>query len=238
MDDDATDTAVAEPTTPDQPAAGKRRRRLVWLSVAAGVILLLAAPLVVVQGVGRAHARGLADVPNTPVAIVLGAGLRPDGSPSTYLRRRLDAAATLYGQGKVKVILASGDNGRVGYDEPSAMRDYLVAAGVPQDKIVLDHAGFDTHDSCVRAHEVFGVDSAVVLTQSYHLPRALFSCQAAGIDVTGVGVSAASVQPKQAVVWRLREVPASYKAAWDALTGREPVYGGHETGVQDALAGG
>jgi vancomycin permeability regulator SanA len=246
-DDGTTATAAidAEATAPDEPSApparrglgGRRlsRRRVRWL-LAGLVVLVLAAPVLVVQGVGRAHTRSLADVPQSPVALVLGAGLRPDGSPSTYLRRRLDAARALYEDGTVRVILVSGDNGSVSHDEPSAMRDYLVETGVPADRIVLDAAGFDTHDSCVRAREVFGVSQAVVITQGYHLPRALFSCRAAGIRVTGVGVSAASVHPEQAVVWRLREIPASYKAAWDALVGRSPAYGGHETGVREALA--
>lgn len=241
MSDDVTATTVSPSPGPAEgessgegPAPARHRvRRYAW--IAALVVLVLAEPPLVVQGVGRAHARALDDVPDTPVALVLGAGLRPDGSPSTYLRRRLDAAQSLYENGTVRVILVSGDNGTVQHDEPTAMRDYLVANGVPADRIVLDYAGFDTHDSCVRAHQVFGVDAAVVVTQSYHLPRALFSCAAAGMDVTGVGVSAASVTREQAIVWRLREIPASYKAAWDALVGRDPVYGGHETGVQDAL---
>ena len=236
----AGDTAVQappadRPADDDQPAHPRRRRRRLALLVAALVVLVLAAPLVVVQAVGRSHTRAIADVPDTPVALVLGAGLRPDGSPSTYLRRRLDAARSLYDRGTVRVILVSGDNGTVQHDEPTAMRDYLVANGVPSHKVVLDYAGFDTHDSCVRAHQVFGVDAAVIVTQDYHLPRAVFSCTAAGMDVTGVGVSSASVTREQALTWRLREIPASYKAAWDALVGRPPVYGGHETGVQDAL---
>ncbi|ROS31814.1 vancomycin high temperature exclusion protein [Cellulomonas sp. PhB150] len=236
MSDDAAPTTVSERLDDAEPGrARSRRRRVLAVVLVLGVLLVLALPLLVVQGVGRAHERSLADVPDTPVALVLGAGLHPDGTPSTYLARRLDAARSLYERGAVQVILVSGDNGTAQHDEPTAMRDYLVDHGIPSDKIVLDYAGFDTHDSCVRAHQVFGVDEAVVVTQDYHLPRALFSCAAAGMDVTGVGVSAASVTPKQALVWRLREVPASYKAAWDALVGRGPVYGGHETGVQDAL---
>lgn len=240
MSDDAALAAVPEPIA-DAPAqrapvqASRTRRRVRAVVVPLAVLLVLALPLLIVQGVGRAHERALADTPDAPVALVLGAGLHPDGTPSTYLARRLDAARALHDRGAVRVILVSGDNGTPQHDEPAAMRDYLVAHGVPVDDVVLDDAGFDTHDSCVRAHQVFGVDEAVVVTQDYHLPRALFSCTAAGMDVTGVGVSAASVTPEQAVVWRLREVPASYKAAWDALVGRAPVYGGHETGVQDAL---
>ena len=211
------------------------RRRLVVLSLGA-LTLALVAPLLWVQGVGQAKVRSADSVAPTPVALVLGAGLKRDGTPSVFLERRLDAARGLYEQGAVDVILVSGDHGTEFHDEPTAMLDWLVTHGVPTDKIVRDHAGFDTHDSCVRAHDVFGVRDAVVVTQDYHLRRALFSCELAGIDVVGVGVSSDSVQPKQAVLWHLREVPASWRAAWDAVTGRPAVYPGPpETSVQDAL---
>jgi vancomycin permeability regulator SanA len=202
--------------------------------IAGTVAVVLLVPFLWVQGVGQSRMRS--EVPARDVALVLGAGLRPDGTPSTYLRRRLDAAAELYATGTVAVILVSGDNSVVSHDEPTAMRDWLVDRGVPPDVVVRDFAGFDTHDTCVRAHEVFGVTSAVVITQDYHLRRALFSCAQAGIDVVGKGVSSSSVEPAKALVYRLRELPASLKAAWDALTDRRPVHlGPRETGVQDVL---
>jgi len=215
-----------------------RPRRRVLLRTAVIVVALVLAPALWVQVVGQTRVRpGVSDVSRTDVAIVLGAGLRPDGTPSTYLRRRLDAAAELYARGTVGVILVSGDNSTTQHDEPTAMRDWLVGLGVPEDRVVCDFAGLDTHDSCVRAHEVFGVTDAVVITQDYHLRRALFSCREAGIDVVGLGVSSTSVEPIKAVLYRVREIPASIKAAWDALTGREPAHlGPHETGVEDALA--
>ena len=214
-----------------------RRRRVTWI-VGGAVLALAGLPVLLVQGVGQSEVRAADDVPTTPVALVLGAGLKPDGTPSVYLTRRLDAARDLYERGVVDVVLVSGDNGTVQHDEPTAMLDWLVDHGVPADRVVRDHAGFDTHDSCVRAHDVFGVRDAVVVTQDYHVCRALFSCTAAGISVTGVGVSSVSVRPVQAVVWRAREVPASWRAAWDAVTGRSPVYDGPpETTVKDALAG-
>ena len=212
------------------------RRRATWIALAAAFVLV-AAPIAWVQGVGQTEVRAAGDVRPTSVALVLGAGLQPDGSPSVYLTRRLEAARELYARGAVDVVLVSGDNARSDHDEPTAMLDWLVAHGVPTDDVVRDHAGFDTHDSCVRAHDVFGVDAAVVVTQDYHLRRALFSCTEAGISVTGVGVSSASVRPVQAFTWRARELPASWRAAWDAVTGRDPVYPGpQETAVQDALA--
>ena len=237
-DDAAPQRSTPHDAWPHHASRPTRRRGRRRLLVAAALVVLLLVPLAWVQGTGQAKLRTLETVDDAPVALVFGAGLRPDGSPSTYLRRRLDAAQSLYDAGKVSVILVSGDNGSVGHDEPTAMHDYLVGAGVPSASVVLDYAGFDTHDTCVRAHRVFGVDAAVVLTQDYHVRRAVFSCTAAGIDTQGVGVSSASVQPEQLTQWKLREVAASYKAWWDGLTGRDPVYlGPAETGVQDALHG-
>lgn len=220
-------------------ARGTRRRRTLWVGAAA-LALVVAAPVAWVQVTGnsRAHA-SVEDVPTRPVALVLGAGLRADGTPSPYLTRRLDAARELYERGTVEVILVSGDGQREGYDEPAAMADWLTWHGVPAERIVRDTAGLDTHDSCVRAREVYGVSGAVVLTQDYHLPRALFSCAQAGIDAVGLGVSAQSVRPAKALIYRVREVPASLKAAWDAVTRREPVHPGEpSTSVADALAAG
>ncbi len=189
-----------------------------WSLVAAAVLAL--APAVWVQAVGQTRVvADPAEVRPSGVALVLGAGLAPDGSPSPYLRRRLDAAVDLYAAGQVTTILASGDGVLASHDEPGAMRDWLLARGVPDSAIVLDREGVDTTASCVRAHGVFGVDRAVVITQDYHLRRALFSCRSAGIDVVGVGVSAQSAKPTQALWWHVREAPASVKAAWDALAG-------------------
>lgn len=235
---DQADTPSAGRPGGRRPArAGRGGRRRTLLVGAVALVLVLAAPLAWVQVGGRLRVHpGVQDVPARPVALVLGAGLRPDGTPSTYLTRRLDAARQLYERGTVGVILVSGDNSRAGYDEPTAMLDWLVARGVPSERVVRDFAGFDTHDTCVRARGVFGVTEAVVVTQDYHLPRALFSCTQAGIDAVGVGVSAKSVEPAKAVMYRVREAPASLKAAWDALSGREPVHLGEtETAVTDVL---
>jgi vancomycin permeability regulator SanA len=147
-----------------------------------------------------------------PVALVLGAGLRRDGRPSLLLARRLDIAAELYHRGTVDAVLVSGAD-----EEPAAMRRYLLAAGVPDAKIVGDVAGFRTWDSCVRAHEVFGVRSAIVVTQDFHLPRAVVLCRAAGIDATGVGDPSLQARGLATVYGWLREVPAAVKALGDAL---------------------
>jgi vancomycin permeability regulator SanA len=212
------------------PAQRRRRlpRRLVWAAVV--VLVVGAVPVAVVQLMGQAKVRGSLDgLDPRPVVIVPGAGLTPEGTPSVYLERRLAAARDLYRAGTVGTILVSGDASTPYHDEPSSMRRWLLGQGVPDAAIIRDGGGLDTHDTCVRARTVYGVRSAIVVTQDYHVRRMLFSCQAAGIDVVGVGVSATSVTPAQAVVWRLREVPASWKAFLDAALRRPPVVSGPST---------
>ncbi|MGW2635667.1 SanA/YdcF family protein [Streptomyces sp. NPDC001348] len=180
--------------------------------------------------------RTTADVPRADVAVVFGAGLW-DGEPSPYLAHRLDAAVRLYRAGRVKVVLVTGDNSRKEYDEPDAMRAYLTKRGVPRSRVVSDYAGFDTWDSCVRARKIFGVDRAVLISQGFHIRRAVALCEAAGIDSYGVGVDA-----KHDVTWYYggtREVFAAGKAALDAVFKPDPRFlGPKERGVERALASG
>ncbi|MFC8922340.1 vancomycin high temperature exclusion protein [Cellulosimicrobium sp. NPDC057127] len=183
---------------------------------AAGLAVAAIVPFLVVQAVGRVRVADPEDVPASDAVVVLGAGLRPDGTPSAYLRRRLDAAAELYARGVAPVVLVSGD-AHDDYDEPASMRTRLLERGVPDEAIVLDREGFDTHATCTRAVGEFGIARAVVVTQDYHLPRALFSCRVAGLDAVGVGVSAASVEPWKPALYQAREVPAAAKALLDAV---------------------
>ena len=176
------------------------------------------------------------DTATAPVAIVLGAAVNPSGEPSPWLRYRLDTAARLYHSGRVEALLVSGDNGRENYNEPVAMRNYLVSAGIPAEAIALDYAGFDTYDTCVRAHRIFGVTRAIIVTQDFHEPRAVSVCRAAGVEAHGVAVSLArNNRGTWARSW-LRERVAVVKAAWDVLSGREPLLGRRETSVEDAVA--
>ena len=110
------------------------------------------------------------------MAIVLGASVWAPGEPSPWLKYRLETAAGLYQSGRVDAILVSGDNSRIDYDEPTAMRDYLVGLGIPSEAIALDYAGFDTYDTCVRAHKIFGVDEALLVSQDFHVSRAVAVC--------------------------------------------------------------
>ena len=176
------------------------------------------------------------DTATAPVAIVLGAAVRPSGEPSPWLRYRLDTAARLYRSGRVEAILVSGDNGRENYNEPVAMRRYLVAAGIPAEAIALDYAGFDTYDTCVRARRIFGVTQAIIVTQDFHEPRAVSVCRAVGVEARGVADSLArNNRGTWAYSW-LRERAAAVKAAGDVLSWREPILGRRETSVEDAIA--
>lgn len=174
-------------------------------------------------------------VPAAPVALVLGARVFPDGTPSTFLAARLDLAHRLYVAGKAQVILVSGDNLAPEYNEPDAMRSYLLRAGVPAEKIVTDYAGFDTYDSCVRAGRIFGVSELIVVTQSYHLPRAVATARRLGLSADGVGDDS-SRQLRRA--WRRgtwRDQVACVKTVFDLATSRKPLLGPRDLSVQRAL---
>lgn len=161
-------------------------------------------------------------LPPLPVALVLGAEVYADGRPSRFLRARLDVAADLYRRSLVGRILLSGDGQSPFYDETAGMRDYLLAVGVPAGHIVLDPSGFDTYDSCLRARDVFGLRRLVVVSQAYHLPRALAICRALGLDAWGVGDD--SVR-RNVTAWRAsvgRELAANLKLVWDVATRRPP----------------
>lgn len=194
------------------------RVRTPALITAGALALAFVVPVTWVQAVGQARVRArVADVEKVDAIVVLGAGLRPDGTPSTFLRRRVDAAAELYASGVAQTVILSGDastrSDGTPYDEPASMRDYIVGLGVPEDALVLDREGFDTTATCRRAVSLYGATTAVVVTQDYHLRRTLYSCAEAGLDAVGVGVSARSMRPLQWAWWHVRELPASWKAA-------------------------
>ncbi|MDR3571660.1 MAG: ElyC/SanA/YdcF family protein [Candidatus Pacebacteria bacterium] len=157
------------------------------------------------------------NVPQTQVAIVLGASVEGN-EPSPILAERANAAIRLYEGGKVSKILVTGDNATTRYDEVNPVEHYLLAAGIPAQDIFLDHAGFDTYSSMYRAKTVFGATTAVIVTQDFHLPRAVFIARTLGMEAYGYDAG-------QASVWDyLREIPASAKAIWDLATHRVPKY--------------
>jgi SanA protein len=167
-------------------------------------------------------------VPARSVAIVFGARVYRNGRPSAMLADRVATAVDLYSAGKVNVLLMTGDNSTPYYDEPGAMRDYAISLGVPSEAIVIDGAGTRTYDSCYRASAIYDVQDAILVTQNFHLDRALLTCNGLGIDAVGVsadyqrpwGYSRVSLSYS-----RLRELPATLLAFLDLIRRPLPTLG-------------
>jgi SanA protein len=169
---------------------------------------------------------------NTPagrVAIVFGAGLYRNGAPTPVLRDRVATAADLYHSGKVEKLLMSGDNSTPSHNEPGAMRDYALGLGIPDEDIILDYAGRRTYDTCYRAREIFNLDSAVLVTQAFHLPRAVYTCNTLGVSAIGVPADLRQYRRSSQTFWNLRESVATVVALWEIhLSKPEPILGNPE----------
>jgi len=201
-----------KPSAPPTPLSHRRRLRRVFWSLLAtlglgGVLIFLN-----VHSYGRLICPGVAAAPSRPVAIVFGA-------VSIVVTDRVATGVELYRVGKVRKLLLTGDNSRDGYNEPAAMRQEALAMGVPAQDIICDYAGFRTYDSLYRARDVFGVRSAILVTQGYHLPRALFLGRKMGLDV--VGVDAAKRAYGGQLGFDLREIAAT-EVAWVQATVTHP----------------
>ena len=153
------------------------------------------------------------NVPESKVGIVFGAGLLRDGSPTAVLRDRVKTGVNLYKNGTVTKLLMSGDNRFENYNEPAAMRDYALALGVPDEDIVMDFAGRRTYDTCYRAKYIFGLDEAVLITQKYHLPRAIYTCNKLGVQSFGVAADQSVYRKRAYLYWQFRELFAT-STAW------------------------
>lgn len=197
---------------------------LIWIAVFG--LLIMAIARLITGLTARKLVYSIDQAPSAKVAIVFGAGLQRDGSPSPVLRDRVEAAVQLYQAGKVEKILMSGDNRFIDYNEPGAMRAFALGLGVPEEDIVLDFAGRRTYDTCYRAKYIFQVNEAILVTQSYHLPRALFICDGVGIEAVGVSADLRTYMNSSLVSWNLRELPASLIAVWEVwVTHPLPVMG-------------
>lgn len=166
---------------------------------------------------------------NAQCILILGAGVKPDNSPSSMLEDRLLEGIGLYKKGVAPKIIVSGDHGRSQYDEVNVMKRYLTDAGIPDSDIFMDHAGFSTYESMVRAKEIFGVSRMVVVSQEYHLYRALYICGQIGIDAVGVSSDArVYVNQKRR---DLRELLARDKAIFTCLFNVKPTYLGEKIDI-------
>ncbi len=201
------------------------RKKLFIFSVA----FLAAIPLVVRTGTivfSKRYIFSAEDVPARRVAIVFGAQVRPDGSLSFMLQDRVETAVELYRAGKVQKIIMSGDNRFEYYNEPAAMMAYAIERGVPAADIQPDYAGRRTYDTCYRARDVFLVDAPILVTQDFHLPRAILTCRALGLDAVGVSADR-RWYGYGALGWSsVRELAATLRAAVDIILRRPaPVLG-------------
>lgn len=158
--------------------------------------------------------------------LVLGAGLKPDGTPNEMLADRLDTGIALYFAGAAPKLLLSGDNGQIEYNEVQAMIEYAAAKGVPAEDIFLDHAGFSTYESMYRARDIFQVKTVILVTQKYHQYRALYVARRLGLDAYGV-VSQAWEYSGQSYR-EAREILARNKDLFMVILKPEPTYLGEE----------
>jgi vancomycin permeability regulator SanA len=185
---------------------------LLFLIITIGYLVLI--PVSIVQyGRNRIYTN-IDKIPQYNVAIVFGAGLKADHTPTDLLKDRLNTAYQLYLNEKVDRILISGDNTSDGYSEPQAMYDYLVfTLDVNPEDVVRDFAGLRTYDTCARAKNIWGIDKAILISQGYHLSRAIFTCSKLGIDSTGY--SATQYDYENETYYKLREILAIHKAVLD-----------------------
>lgn len=197
------------------------------LILTAAIVLIL--PRLITSIYGGLRTYTVENAPAARVAIVFGAGLWRDGSPTPVLRDRVATAAQLYFTGKVEKLLMSGDNSEIHYNEPGAMREYALALGIPEDAIVLDYAGRRTYDTCFRAREIFGIEEALLVTQQFHLPRALYVCNQLGLRAAGVAADQRQYERRAWLWWNLRETPATLVALWEVHVARpQPILGKKE----------
>ena len=200
---------------------------LIFIAVL-GVIILALSRLV--TGIyARSRTFTVENVPTRRVAIVFGAGLWRNGTATPVLKDRVQTAANLYIAGKVEKLLMSGDNRFVEYNEPAVMRDVALSLGVPETAIVVDFAGRRTYDTCYRAKAIFGVTEAILVTQAFHLPRAIYECSRLGVDSVGVNADLRVYSRSSVLYWNVRELFATVAALWDLnISHPVPVLGNPE----------
>ncbi|WP_232521424.1 vancomycin high temperature exclusion protein [Micromonospora phaseoli] len=227
------DSAVTDPAGRSR---WRRLRRLVALGLA--VLLLVSLPWLWTTLTARGHIHAAGEAPDADVVIVLGTAVAQDGQPGVRLAGRLETAAELVHSGRARVVLVSGDGGGTSGDEPAAMTGYLTGRlGVDPRRVVADPHGLDTYDSCLRAREVYGVERALIVTQSYHLSRAVTLCRHLGIDADGVPARCSGCGTALLLEKTARDYLASGKAAWDVVRRRpSAVDSPANSAVADALA--
>lgn len=201
--------------------------KIFLLLIVAGIIFIAWANYSIIKGSAASVSYNIADVPETKTALLLGTSKNlNNGLPNAYFYNRIQAAIDLYKSGKIKYIIVSGDNGTKDYNEPEDMLLTLMKYGIPQDHIIMDHAGFRTLDSVVRAKEIFGQTKLIIISQKFHNERAVFLAKQNGIEA--YGYNAKDVNKYAGFKTNMREYLAKAKAYWDLIFGVQPKFGGEK----------
>ncbi|MCS3532365.1 vancomycin high temperature exclusion protein [Chryseobacterium sp. JUb7] len=201
--------------------------KIFLLLIVAGIIFIAWANYSIKKDSDAYVSYNIADIPETKTALLLGTSKNLNsGVPNAYFYNRIQATVDLYKAGKIKNIIVSGDNSRKDYNEPEDMLLTLMKYGIPQERIFLDHAGFRTLDSVIRAKEIFGQTKLIIISQKFHNERAVFLAKQNGIDA--FGYNAKDVNKYAGFKTNIREYLAKAKAYYDLLLGVEPKFGGEK----------
>lgn len=203
----------------------KNTLKIVLVLLALGFIFIVWANHTIEYNTEDYVTENISKLPSEKVGLVLGTSkTMKNGGKNPYFYYRMDAAEELYKSGKITYIIVSGDNSTKDYNEPEDMQTVLVERGIPKSKIFLDFAGLRTLDSVVRAKEIFGQKSYIIISQRFHNERAVFLAQKK--DITAYGFNAKDVDKKAGLTTNLREYLARVKVFWDLFFGVDPKFGG------------
>ena len=213
----------------------KLRKKLLFVAIV--ILVLIIIGICCVMGIDiyvKSFAKGklyyqAENVPNKKIAVVLGTTKYTHGRKNLFYEYRLNAAVDLWKAGKINAILVSGDNSRIGYDEPSNMKEDLISRGVPAEFITVDFAGFRTLDSVVRAKEIFDLDDYIVVSQEFHCERAIYLAEKKGQKI--IGYCAKDVSDPAGIKSILREYLAKPKALLDIIFGKKPKFLGQKENI-------
>ena len=212
----------------------KKILRVLGFLLIGGIVITILISLIINISTRSYIYKNISDVPEAETGLLLGAAVLSNGNLSGALRDRADTAISLYKAKKVKKILVTGDNSRVEYNEVNPVRNYLLKAGVLEGDIVLDYAGFDTYSSMYRSRDIFLTENIIIITQSFHLPRAVFIARNLNMNATGVSADNGHMY---SVKNSIRETFANIKAVLNLLVGREPKFLGQKKPITDGGLG-
>ena len=205
----------------------KRFIKVIGIFLIVMLIAIFLANRSIINCTNDKHSDKIENVPNKKVGLLLGTNKNySNGNPNKYFYNRIDAAVELYNAGKIKYIIASGDNSLPGYNEPEQMKEELIAKGIPEENIFLDFAGFRTLDSVVRANEIFNQDDIIIISQKFHNQRAIYIAEKYGIEA--FGFNAKDVNSNNISKTQIREYFARLKVFLDILRRTEPKFLGNK----------